>query len=62
MPVLSWAHSKYWQAHAPEAPQTGASSAGGYVPWQTSVIVGSMFGGLQPVWQWVVTVIKKDSK
>lgn len=60
MPVLSFGHSQYWQTQAPEVPQTGASGSGGYPTWQTSVIIGSMWGGLQPAWQWVVSVTKKD--
>lgn len=63
MPVLSWGHSAYWQTQTPEPPITpGASGAGGYVPWMTSVTIGSMLGGLQPVWQWIVTVTKKDKQ
>lgn len=65
MPVLSWGHSQFWQGpHGPgePPPAAGASGAGGYVPWQTSVIIGSMFGGLQPVWQWAVSIIVKKDK
>ena len=63
MPVLSWGHSQYWQTQTPEAPVVaGASGASGYPPFQTTVLFGSMFGGLQPVWQWVVTVTKQKDK
>lgn len=59
MPVLSWAHSKYWQAHEPEPPvEAGASADGGYIPWQTTVIFGSGFGAMQVVWMWVVDQVK----
>lgn len=49
MPVISWAHSKYWRARANPvviAPPT----KGGYPAWQASVI-GSLFGGLQLHWE-----------
>jgi len=60
MPVLSWGHSQYWAGSgtAP-APPAASDAIVGYVPWQTSVVVGSMFGGLQPVWEWVVTVTRR---
>lgn len=54
MPVLSWAHSQYWQLQAVPAPETGASSAGGYVPWMTTVTAGSLGGSLQPWYEWLV--------
>lgn len=38
MPVLSWAHSHYWQTQAPVDPSLGSSAGGAYVPWQTSII------------------------
>lgn len=62
MPVLSWGHSHFWQTQTPEPPVTpGASAAGGYIPWMPTVtFTGSMFGGLQPVWEW--TVIKWQSR
>ena len=61
MPTIGWGHSAYWQTQAPEPPITGGSGRGGYASWQTSVIIGSMLGGLQPVWQWAVsTIVKKD--
>lgn len=40
MPGASF-HSFYWQTQVPEVPPAaGASGAGGYVPWQTSVTMG----------------------
>lgn len=39
-----WAHSLYWSGAAaggtPTEPPLGASASGGYVPWQTTIIVG----------------------
>lgn len=63
MPVLSWGHSQYWAGtQGGEPPESPTPSRGGYPAWQTSIIAGSLFGGLQPVWQWVVTVVtKKDA-
>lgn len=58
MPVLSWGHSAYWQTQAPEQPVTGASASGGYIPYMPNVTItfsGSLFGGLQPMWEWTVT-------
>lgn len=52
MPVLSWAHSQYWQIQ-PDAPDP-SPGFDFYPLWQTSVISGSMFGGLQPVYEWIV--------
>lgn len=56
MPPLSWGHSQYWDGDAeggtPVTP--GASSDGGYVTWQTSVLVGGGFGVTQVVWEWLV--------
>jgi hypothetical protein len=60
MPVISWGHSHYWQTQTPAGPpppETGASGSGGYVTWMTpTVLSGSMFGGLQPVYEWIVKV------
>jgi hypothetical protein len=40
-----------WGAGAPD-PGLGSSLSGGYVPWQTSIIVvGSLFGALQGVYE-----------
>lgn len=49
-------HSQYWagSADAPAPPQTGASANGGYVPWQTTVVIGSGFGMTQVAWEWVL--------
>lgn len=48
-------HSHYWATDTQETPpQIGASGAGGYVPWQTSVIVGGGFGVTQVVWEWAM--------
>jgi hypothetical protein len=57
MPPLSWGHSQFWDGDAEGggAPVTaGASSDGGYVTWQTSVLVGGGFGVTQVVWEWLV--------
>ena len=54
MPVLSWGHSQYWQVQAVPPPETGASAAGGYTPWMTTVTMGSLFGSLQPAYEWLV--------
>lgn len=36
-------HSFYWQIQAPEVPPgAGASGAGGYTPWQTTVTIGCL--------------------
>ena len=53
MPVQSWGHSQYWSGpNTPAAPpQLGASSNGGYVPFQTTITVGSLFGALQVVYE-----------
>jgi hypothetical protein len=48
-------HSHYWggSVNPSSPPQTGASSAGGYVPWQTTVVLGGGFGVTQVVWEWL---------
>lgn len=60
MPVLSWAHSQYWSVPAAPAapPQLGASGAGGYVPFQTTVTIGSLFGALQAVYERLVQKVR----
>lgn len=46
MPVLSFAHSKFWRQRAnPVAPPPVLF--GGYPLWQSSVVVGSLIGGCQ---------------
>ncbi len=49
-------HSHYWAASpgAPAPPGTGASANGGYIPWMTTVTVGSGFGVMQVAWSWLV--------
>jgi len=52
----AWAHSHYWQHERADAPegQVGASARGGYVPFQTTVTIGSLFGALQALYErWV---------
>lgn len=49
MPVISWAHSKYWRARANPV-VAPPPSLGGYPAWQSSV-VGSLFGSLQGLWE-----------
>lgn len=46
-------HSQYWAGSGggPAPPQTGASAAGGYVPWQTTVIIGMGGGVFQALWE-----------
>lgn len=44
MPVLSWAHSRYWVGHAVPDPGIGSSAGGAYVPWQTSIITAMGLG------------------
>lgn len=62
MPVLSWGHSAYWSGANQTPPESPTPSMGGYPAWQASIICGSMLGGLQPVWQWVVTVTTQKDK
>lgn len=64
MPVLSWGHSHFWSGASQQAPGSPTSSIGGYPTWQATTLTsaGFLFGGLQPVWQWVVTIVKKDAK
>jgi hypothetical protein len=47
-------HSHFWSgsADAPLVPVVSAN--GGYVAWQTTVIVGSGFGFTQVVWDWLL--------
>ena len=52
----AWAHSHYWQHERADAPegQVGASARGGYVPFQTTVTIGSLFGAVQALYErWV---------
>jgi len=42
MPTIGWGHSHYWAGASGAAPPDaglGASAGGGYVPWQTSIIL-----------------------
>lgn len=54
MPTAAF-HSNYWSVPAadPPPPGTGASVAGGYVPWQTTVVIGGGFGVTQVIWEWL---------
>jgi len=49
-------HSHYWQAERADAPPIvpGKSAAGGYIPWMTTVTVGSLFGALQALYERLV--------
>ena len=49
MPVISFAHSKFWLAR-PNPVVEPPPSFGGYPLWQSSIIVGSLFGVLQAWW------------
>lgn len=64
MPVLSWGHSAYWSGASQGPVDSPTPSKGGYPAWQTSIIAGTMLGGLQPVWEWVVTRVtsKKEQR
>lgn len=57
-------HSHYWAgARSSDAPVTaGASGAGGYVPWQTTVIIGGGLGSAQIVWDWLMVRLKERSR
>lgn len=44
-------HSHYWAGSDGAGPATGASAAGGYVPWQTTVVIGMGFGALHGLWE-----------
>lgn len=58
MPIGAFAHAAYWRSKANLPPTPGASGAGGYVPWQTSIICApSLFGAFQAwyeaaLWAW----------
>ena len=48
-------HSLFWASTVVGEggnPAPGVSAAGGYVPWQTSIVIGSGFGVTQVVWDW----------
>lgn len=49
-------HSKFWASRVAGSPPAapGASSGGGYVPWQMNIIAGSGFGVTQAIWEWLV--------
>jgi hypothetical protein len=51
----SWsdtAWEQYTWDQAPDPPLGGGGTSGAYVPWQTSIIVvGSLFGGLQVLYE-----------
>lgn len=53
MPVLSWAHSQYWQFDDGVAAPVPVSRAG-YPAWQGGVLTGSMFGAIQRWWEFAV--------
>lgn len=56
----AWAHSLYWQTQTVEPPATGASANNGYVPWMTTVTIGSLFGPLQMMGVILAQLRKKD--
>lgn len=48
MPIGAWAHSHYWRfSNGPGVVLGGGGGNNGYVPWQTTPLLGSLFGGLQ---------------
>lgn len=49
MPVQSVGHRLFWRARANPLPPP-AGPQGGYPAWQSSVVAGSLFGGLQTWW------------
>lgn len=51
-------HSNYWQRDSAGPPPVtaGASARGGYIPWQTTVTIGSLFGVLQALYERLVKV------
>jgi hypothetical protein len=44
MPVLSWAHGRFWSGSTagPVNPPLGVSGGISYIPWMTTVTVASM--------------------
>jgi hypothetical protein len=54
MPTL-WAHTQYFATTSTVVPAPLAASDGGYPRWQASnIAVGSLFGGLQTLWERIV--------
>lgn len=39
MPVLSWAHSAYWQGVGGGGPVVTGNGIGGYIPWQANIVM-----------------------
>lgn len=57
MPIGAWAHSHYWRFDSQEpVGGGGASDQGMYPAWQTTVLLGMGFGGLQQLWDRVAFV------
>lgn len=57
MPVQGWGHSQYW-THSDTLVTPVRKSIGGYPAWQASVTAGTLFGGLQAWWEWLVTFVR----
>lgn len=57
MPVLSFAHSKFWRQRAnPVAPPP--VSFGGYPLWQSSIILGSLMGVCHGVYERLASAVR----
>lgn len=55
-------HSHYWQQDWQEAPVVaGSGSGGGYVPWQTTVILGSGLGACHWFWERLMGMVRRST-
>ena len=62
MPVLSWAHSAYWQTPSTAAAPTAAAIVS-YPRWMTTITVGSGLGGVQGVWEtWLRRTVQERDR
>lgn len=57
MPIGAWAHSHFWRYGTPSPGGGGGWSDGASYPgWQTTVLLGMGFGGLQGLWERVAFI------
>jgi hypothetical protein len=69
MPVIGEFHEQYWDISSTAVTPIARPAAGGYPQWQTSVTLGSVFGGALIFWErfvdwvgWAWTLLRRSHR